>query len=571
MSKSRRHLRFVIPALICLAAGAALRLAYAIHCGLGYDEVFVMGLGLDELADSPEALWFDLPVRRSDGITPLWWYVQAVPVRFVGHLSLFGLRAAPVLLGTAALLLAWRVGRRRLGRGPTGIVLALAALSEVLAFTNARGEFAESLLVAATLPAVCLVGDRRHSLVKGVLWLIILMTHLGKGVPLVGGLLVAEAVAIWLQRGERRDFGRLAIAGAMALVPAGVWLLVANGAVFADGPVNTDAGLRHSVWQAFTGLTFGYAQTKQQMVAEFVDAGLVYLHGHVWPVTSALAVPLLVGLGRAVLTAIRRRPRGRRQVLVVALLPWIVLGAGAVVGRGLVGARFHLLYLPALWVAAGIGLWQLRHLGRGSLVALGLLWASHLAVAWSWSSWLDRELALSSATLFGAGLAIAPVVGAVLTAGRRPNSWLAPAGVLAISLCVAVLVAGPWRWGPAARMEPMASAADTEHARLLADIDRARADQAEYPPPHGRTLFVDLANRYLRKGELMTPRDTAMAVQYAELETHRVPDDARGWFYLGLAYQHAGRPASQVREAWQTCYHLKPDPRVADLLDKLSP
>ena len=194
--------RFTTWAIILIVAGAGLRIAYAVRCGVGYDEVFVMGLGLDELFGSWRAFFIDVPIRRSDGITPLWWWVQAIPKAVMGHLSLAGLRAVPVILGIATLVLTWRVALPRIGRGPTVILIALAAVSDVLAFSNARGEFAESLLLMVALPAACLIGQPQRFRLKGALWLVLLMTHLGKGLFLVAGLIVADVVSAMLQAGR---------------------------------------------------------------------------------------------------------------------------------------------------------------------------------------------------------------------------------------------------------------------------------------------------------------------------------------------------------------------------------
>ena len=92
--------------MLLIALGTVLRLAYAVRCGVGYDEVFVMGVGLEETASSWGALLIDVPVRRSDGITPLWWWVQEIPFAFQRHASLVGLRVIPLVLGVGTLLLA---------------------------------------------------------------------------------------------------------------------------------------------------------------------------------------------------------------------------------------------------------------------------------------------------------------------------------------------------------------------------------------------------------------------------------------------------------------------------------
>jgi hypothetical protein len=556
--------RFTLLTIILIVAGAALRLTYATRCGVGYDEVFVMGVGLDEASASWRALVIDVPVRRSDGITPLWWWVQAVPSLVGGHPSLVGLRAVPVLLGIATLIVAWRVAARRIGRGPAAILLGLAAMSDVLAFSNARGEFAESLLIVVALPAACLAGQTRRPGLKGTLWLILLMTHLGKGLFLVAGLAMAEVICILLKRGRGRTVRAvrgLAISGLIAVVPTIAWLLVVNTVAFSSGPVATDAGDRDNVWHSLTAITFGYRQVKAHLVAGPMDAMQVYLDGAIWPTTTILAVPLLVGMLSALFTS------GRRRVLTLSLMPWIVIGIVAVVARGMIGGRFHLLYLPALWIVAAVGLWRLRRAAGTFILGCGLVWIAHLGVAFSWSSWTERALGLGNLAQAAVALAIAIVITALLAWGRAGRRFPAVAIVGFLTLAV-VLLGGPWRWCPAARFEPMAGPTQDQERGLLLAIDQWRSGRDQYPPPHGRTLYIDLANYFLRK-DPASAHDLARALHYAELETDRAPNDARAWFYLGLARQRHGLPAEQVRQAWQRSYELGPDPRLAERLGAL--
>jgi hypothetical protein len=150
-------------------------------------------------------------------------------------------------------------------------------------------------------------------------------------------------------------------------------------------------------------------------------------------------------------------------------------------------------------------------------------------------------------------------------AALRIGGW----GLLGILLLILTLCGGPFRWGPAARFEPMAGPASNQEGALLAAIDAARSERGDYPQPHGRTLYIDLTNYFLTKSDL-TPYDIDRAVHYAELETQRDPHDARAWSYLGLAYQRQGRPVAQVRDAWQRSYRLRPDPRMAERLAQLA-
>jgi hypothetical protein len=231
------------------------------------------------------------------------------------------------------------------------------------------------------------------------------------------------------------------------------------------------------------------------------------------------------------------------------------------------GGRFHLLYLPAAWIAAAAGLWRLRRAGRTVIAGCGLAWMIHLGVAFSWSSWTGRELALSWSTVAAGGIAAATASVALVGRGRS-RLWGPAAGTLGACLAIALLLAGPGRWGPAARFEPMAGGAESQELRLLAAIDDWRSGEADLPQPHGRTLYIDLANYFLTK-QPASAQDLDRAVHYAELETARVPNDARAWFYRGLAYQRQGRPVEQIRQAWERSYELRSDPRLEKRLQGL--
>jgi hypothetical protein len=226
------------------------------------------------------------------------------------------------------------------------------------------------------------------------------------------------------------------------------------------------------------------------------------------------------------------------------------------------------MYLPPVWLLASLGL---RRIARGSpvkLAPLGLLWAAHVGLAFSWTSWIDRTLQPSAWTVLGTLIVAAPVI-ALLAA---PPIRRKQAGGLTLTICllISALLAGTLRWGPAARFEPMNAGEAAQSRQLLAAIDAARSGHTTYPPAHGRDLCIDLTHYYLTKPDA-SAADIARAVQYAERQTRRDTRDARAWFYLGLAYQRQGRPAEQVRQAWLRSYRLQPTDVVARKLDALEP
>ena len=540
-----------------IVAGAGLRLAISLRAPVSYDEVFVMGVGLDEMLGSARAWFLDVPLRRSNAITPLWWWVQSVPALVTGRVSLWGLRVVPLALGVLTLLVTWRVARARIGRGPASLLVVLAALSDVLAFANARGEFAESLLLLAVLPYACLVGERKRTLTKGLLGALLLLTHLGKGLFLVAALTVADALAQALRHRSWRVFRRPALSLAIAATPAVAWLAVAR-TVPAGRPLITDIGLVATPLDALWGLTAAYHATKHHMVSTRWDAAQIWLDGGVWSLTVLSAFPVLVGLIAAL-----RRFHGRRGILSLALVLWIAFGALVVIARGLLGARFHLLYLPACWPAAALGLWRLRRLTPQARLMLAGVWGVSIAALGSWTSWADRAWHPSPyPMLFGIVVFMCPLTAYI---GRRFSERAA--WFQAVSLGLATLIAiaswgGPLRWARFARMEPFAEREE------LAAFDAYRSGKAALPGTLDRTLYIDLTNFFLQK-DGRTASDLGRAEYYARLEVQRVPRDARAWFYLGEALRQRGVPVEQVRAAWQCSYDLKPAPLVKQRLAEL--
>ncbi len=573
----RRPKGYLALATACVAVGMVLRVALAIRCGVGYDEVFVMGTGLEELLASARAFFIDVPVRRSDAITPLWWWLQAVPSALLGQGSLISLRLCPVMIGVATLVLVAREAPRRLGRPAAATLLLIVTTSDVLAFCNARGEFSESLLMLLLWPALFRAGDPRRPVRKGLLWFLLLMTHLGKGLFLVAGLAAAETVHLALRRRRSRATRALAVSIGVAVIPVVAWLCLVNVLAFAGGPVETDAGKASDIWHAITRITMDYQATKAHMVAGPFAAMQVYLDGMVWPGAVLWTVPLLAGAAASLAPVFRGARQGRRCVLAAGLVPWVAVGAWLVIGGGVVGSRFHLLYWPAVWVMAAMGLQRLwRRRQRGFLVLAALVWSLHVTIALSWRSWIDRTLDVSAiGIVLGAVILVAAILPAMPVQRRRSSPSRHSRQVVGVALLMLVAAGcllgyGPIAWGPAARFEPMDTARPSVELRLLADIDAYRGQGQPWPTSHGRTLYSDLAHFHLSRADRQ-PHDVEQAIAYLQRELRDRPDDPRAWFYLGLAYQEAGAPVDQVRQAWQRSYALNPIPMVAERLSALPP
>lgn len=467
---------------------------------VGYDEVKVIAVGLEEMGESAGKALIEVPIRRSSGMTPLWWWIEYACTWGGQAISLLTLRIAPQVLGVMTLLVGYRVCAARWGRGTAVVFTGFLALSDILTFTHSRSDFSESLIVLLLVPLVCMVGRSDRWLLRGLLWLGLLMTGLGKGVFVIGLMLIAEFVVLALDRDRGRSAASLAGSLAIAAVPTAGYLAVASW-YFADREsIAHDAVQASGVLELAYQLTVNYAETKGHVSGGWSDAALIWWDWYAWPVSVASGLVIAAALVFAVVRWSRRRTmfRSPRQAAMLGLLAWSLVGAAVVISRGTAGARFHLTYLPALW----------------------------LFVAMALRSRIDR--------------AGARTIVAVVIAG-----WLA---------CVSI--AGPLSWASFARFEPMHGQDE------LAQLNDWRRAGRPKPPPHGRTLYIDLAHHYLtidRRSEA----DVDRAIGYAERETRRTPEAARAWFYLGDALHERGGRTPEACAAWRTGLGIEPHPAVA--------
>jgi hypothetical protein len=357
------------PLGLAVAVGFGYRLAAAVSFPILFDEVQVVAYGFvrgfdPRLRGDP---LFETPLAVSNGVTPLWQWIQAVPAALFGEVSRAGLRSVPVLLGLLGVVLAYRAGRI-LGGGRTAAIAAfLYAALGPLVYVNARGEFSESLLAVLcllTLLDLMPSATGRPLPRRVALWpALALLTYLGKGLLVYGAyaphlVLLAVLGATGRARPPRLDPRRALLLVVLPLVPALLWLLAADTVVFGrGGTLETGIGPVSSVWELAGKLTLGYGSAvKRTLVATPRDALYLYLHPGIWP-TTTLIFPVLLAtlaiLAFRLARALRSRPaETERWLLPLAL---VLPPAALIVGRGVIDARFHLLYLPVLLpYAAGI-------------------------------------------------------------------------------------------------------------------------------------------------------------------------------------------------------------------------
>ena len=434
-----------------------------------FDEVCVMAYGLSRALRGVRAFLFEAPIAVSNGITPLWLWLQAGPAALFGETTKAGLRTLPILLGLAAVWLTWREAEALGGRAAAVTGGFLAAVHGPYLFANARGEYSESLLVVLVL---LLLRDLRRSDgalpgLRAATWpALALLAYLGKGLIVWAAgtayLVLLLALRTWLGSGSREEAARAAGLIALPLLPSLAWLLAAQAVLFRGGhAVVTDLGPVESVWTNVRRLTLGYGTEAQPfMVGSAWDALYVYTRFDVWPTLSLLAVPAVVVLlarGRELARALSARDMpgasAALRPLVLVLVP-----AALLVAKGALDVRFHLLYGPVLLVycAAALAAWPAL-LERGRLA---LFWTTCL-LTWTYVAWtLHTPTTRIAWGVVGVALALLAFVRSFT---NRPLSRLALVPV-AVFVLWATFTRGPLDWGRRWAWEPSPLASDVPRA-----------------------------------------------------------------------------------------------------------
>lgn len=560
--RRRFFARWALP-VIALGLGVAYRVELSVGLPVGYDEVFVIAVGLLEMGASKAAFWLDVPMQRSSALAPLWWWVEYLPFKLLGDVTQSGVRIMPLLCSLTIPVLGYFACRRRFGRRTAlGFALFLS-LSDVLAYCTVRAEFFESLLMLAVVPLVCGVGRPQRGAGRGVLWAVMLLTFFGKALFIIGLNVAAEGVVLAFARGRRaRQAASLLVSLGIAAAPVALWFFAAHEH-YQHGVIRHEAMPEaRGVGELIRGITLGYGEVKRHVVGTAADAALVYLDARVWPTTALSSGLLALGLVCGASSALRplRTRWTRLRLAQTGLSVWAAGGAAYVILSGTAGARFHLMYLPAAWLLTAASVTRLAKLktGQKCILAVSALLLAIPSLGWAeWSaeSWSPHR-AVRTAIVLGVVLVALSALGRA-TAKWTGNSWALPAALIG---GLVLLVAGPLRWGPAALFEPMysAEAGDADrppYTDALLAVDARSAGRSKRIERRPETLEVLLSN-YFRT--LQEP-DITNAVHYADRAVLNNPEDVLAWTYLGLATDLTDTSIEERQAIWKKALDLKPD------------
>jgi len=510
----------VVPALL-LVLGLVYRLIAVRALPVVFDEVCVMAYGLLRARGGVSTFLFETPIAVSNGITPLWFWLQGAPAALLGETAKRGLRALPVLLGLLAVWLTYRESEALGGRRAALIGGFLAAIHGPYLFANARGEYSESLLIVLVLLLFHDLATNDGALPRwrAALWpALALLTYFGKGLIVWAAFVSYVASLAALRAVWRRPAEALRTAGLVVapLLPSLVWLIAAQVALFGGGAtLTTDLGTVDSVFTNVRRLTTGYGSEAQRfMVAGPREALYVYANFSVWPTLALLAVASLAGLVRLGVDLVRGLRARDVAAAASALRPLclVLLPAAVLVAKGALDVRFHLLYGPVLLVVAAVTIdrW---------LLAREVLWRECFlagAVVWAYVAWTQVGSP--------AGLRWGWVAAGMATAALF---WLAPRGELAllplaIYALAASALAGPLDWGRRWAWEPSPVPADVPRAVTTfpnPDLQLVQCAAGRDGPRQVRPLLLRALERH--------PDDRETVLQVAEALLGGDPADAR--------------------------------------------
>ena len=373
----------------------------------------MLGIGPDRhLGTGLFTKTFGVPLRNGQFLAPLWWFMQTSLVELTpGHEEILYkgtdtklYRVVPLLWGILGIAVFYRVAVEILPRPIPELMTLLLSINDLHVYMSSKSQYSETVLFVATL-LIAYVLMRSKWRLKHV-WIIFggiflaLAVFLVKGIAIVFVVPLVTAVNLLCKDDGNPLIDLFTnISGKwhillIMFMPLILWWLGAEWFFRTNEVRVSDLGYFSHLWEPILALTIGYGdQVKSFTTGPWYWTLLVYSHGDIWPTLSFLAVPICVGF----LTACVRIVRGGQRLYVyVYIVVAIVLQLGIQLVKGIDGARYHMIYLPASLLAAGLYfeiLWlrtktnaQGRLLCAVSIFILG----AYLYIVLGWNHWLSE-------------------------------------------------------------------------------------------------------------------------------------------------------------------------------------
>ncbi len=373
----------------------------------------MLGIGPDRhLGTGLFTKMFGVPLRNGQFLAPLWWFMQTSLVELTpGHEEILYkgtdtklYRIVPLFWGILGIAVFYRVAVEILPHPIPGLMALLLSINDLHVYMSSKSQYAETVLFVATL-LISYVLMRNKWRLRHV-WIISGGTVLALAVFLVKGIAILFVVPLvtainLLCKNDKNPLIELCknISGKwhiflVMFMPLILWWIGAEWFFRTNEVRVSDLGYFNHLWEPVLALTIGYGeQVKSFTTGPWYWALLVYSHGDIWPTLSFLAVPICVGF----LTACVGIVRGGQRLYVYAYIAMaIVAQLGIQLVKGVDGARYHMIYLPASLLASGLYfeiLWlrtktnaQSRLFSAVSIFVLG----AYLYLVLGWSHWLTE-------------------------------------------------------------------------------------------------------------------------------------------------------------------------------------
>lgn len=344
--------------VVALAVAAGLVLRFVTTSPLWLDEALSVNIASLPVLDIFEAL-------RQDGHPPLYYVMLHYWMELVGDGDL-AIRALSGLFSVATLPLAWIAGRRRWGRaGALGVVLVTAIAPFSLRYATEARMYAlvPLLALAAWLVADDLRtrSDRRRWVVLAILTGALLLTHYWA--IYLGAAAVLTLGWRWVRHGARSEairIGSSLAAGSLLFLP---WLpSFIFQATHTGTPWGTAGRPTGAVFELSGGLGGG---------ARFAEGPLFGLAVLTLAVLGAMIVRTE---GTRMVLDLRTVATVRAEFAIVLTTVAVGLAAGLASNATFI-ARYAAVFVPMLFIAAGVGLARLpapwpRRIGAAALSIL---------------------------------------------------------------------------------------------------------------------------------------------------------------------------------------------------------
>jgi len=369
-----------------------------------HDELMSILDGVQKTKESLISFFFKASLENTMGMTPLYFWIERFFTDVFGKNN-WGLRFFPLVSGIVTIYLAYWVIKKEFGKNVALFCAFLVAFSDTFLWATSKAQFFEVILVPLSfLVFYFLTTENRNKYYWiSLCFSLMLLTYFGKGFFLFFVFLFWYGISKffdWIKL--KQSFKMILLKLKKELLQLSsflslplIWLVLAHFFVFKRGVIENVIGLGRmdSIWKMVYLTTFGYGiHTKQFLANSPRGAFLVFDNLHIWPVTTLLFVPFLVGLLILIQRMIKNWKKGnpsfkKDSFLFVSSLSFLLL-----VLKGIISARFHLFYFVPFLILTSLGIKKLFSLfqeGKNKVLTFifFLAWGIHISYASSWENW----------------------------------------------------------------------------------------------------------------------------------------------------------------------------------------